>query len=75
MTSGKQKEGSLGRYCNFVPRVLSPCFEKEPGLRLVTWPESGSRMKGRGRLVNNYRYDKSYSVKAREKIAVSFIIS
>jgi len=41
------------------------CFEKEPWLRLVTWlPKSG-----------NCRYDKRYSVGAREEFAASFIIS
>ena len=75
ITSGKQKEGSLGRYYNLVPRVSLLASRKNQGCGWSRGSQNlGAERKG-GEKINNYRYDKSYSVQAQEKIAASFIIS
>ena len=62
ITSGKQKEGSLGRYYNLVPRVSLLASRKNPGCGWSRGSQNlGAERKG-GKKINNYRYDKSYSV-------------
>ena len=59
---------------NLVPRVLSLASRKNPVAAGHVAPRIWEPKIREGRRVNSCRYDKSYSAKAREEIAASFII-